>query len=384
MRNNKIAVLLLALFLWLVPAQAIFAQDLDVAGSAALLMEASTGQILYEKNADQPLPPASITKLMTLLVAFEALEKGLIEWDETVVASEAAWRMGGSEMFLDVNQEVTVGELITGISVVSANDGCIALAEHLYGSEEAFVRVMNERAAELGLTQSSFRNSTGIPAPGHMMSARDIAVLARHLINTFPKILEIESQRELTFNDIRQFNRNPLLGRFPGADGLKTGWTDEAGYCLVGTAQQDGLRMISVVLGAANEEERFVSSRELLNYGFRNFRMVTVAGEQDVVGEVEVRDGREKSVKTVPKQEVRVLVPIGREDDLETVVRGEETLTAPLEAGTTAGTLEVRLDNRVLAVEEVVTASEVQRAGFFARLFRAIARFLSGLLSRRG
>lgn len=383
MKNNRIAILLLAVLILLMPS-GVFAQEFDVAGSAAILMEASTGQVVFEKNGNQPLPPASITKLMTLLVAFEAMDKGQIGWDDTVIVSEAAWRMGGSELFLDINQEVTVGELITGISVVSANDGCIALAEHLYGSEEAFVRVMNERAAELGLTQSSFRNSTGIPAPGHVMSARDIAVLSRHLINTYPRILELESQRELTFNNIRQFNRNPLLGRFPGADGLKTGWTDEAGYCLVGTAKQDDLRMISVVLGTANEDERFTASRELLNHGLRNFRLAVAAGEQDIVGEMEVRGGREKSVEIVPQKEVRVVVPAGRENDLETVIANEKTLTAPLAAGTPAGTLEVRLDGRVLATEEVVTATEVQRAGLFTRIFRAIAGFISGLFSRRG
>lgn len=358
------------------------AQEFDSSAGVAALMEASTGQFLYLKNADEALPPASITKVMTLLLAFEALESGQVDWEDTVIVSEAAWRMGGSQMFLNVNQEVTYGDLVTGISVVSANDGSVALAEHLYGSEAAFVQRMNLRAAELGLTRTRFHNSTGIPAPGHEMSARDIAVLSRHLIVSFPRILELETMREFTFNNIRQYNRNPLLGKFPGADGLKTGWTEEAGFCLAGTAEQDGVRMISVVLNTADDTERLTASQELLNHGFRNFKLTTVATEGMVVGEAQVKNGKQQTVALSTTEEVNVIVPTGREDEIERVVTSPKDLEAPVEAGTEAATLEIRLGDETLATTELVTTEDVARANIFVRLFRAIGQFFRGLIKR--
>jgi len=235
----------------------------ESSAESAILIDAVTGQVLYEKNPDTAMPPASITKIMTLLIGFEALEQEKVKWDDQIIISEKAWRTGGSEMFLLVGDKVSFSDIMTGISVVSANDGCVALAEHLYGSEEAFAEVMNNRAQELGLSNSKFVNSNGLPAEGHVMSARDISTLARHLILKHPKILELESQTEFTYNGILQYNRNPLLGVFPGADGLKTGWTDEAGYCIVGTAQQNDQRLIGVVLKTKNENERSKAIQEL-------------------------------------------------------------------------------------------------------------------------
>ncbi|MBS4030204.1 MAG: D-alanyl-D-alanine carboxypeptidase [Clostridiales bacterium] len=380
MIRKRILPLLLIIAL-LIPATA-SAQEFDSSAGVAALMEASTGQFLYLKNADEALPPASITKVMTLLLAFEALESGQVAWEDTVIVSEAAWRMGGSQMFLDVNQEVSYGDLVTGISVVSANDGSVALAEHLYGSEAAFVQRMNLRAAELGLTRTRFQNSTGIPAPGHEMSARDIAVLSRHLILTFPRILELETMREFTFNNIRQYNRNPLLGKFPGADGLKTGWTEEAGFCLAGTAEQDGVRMISVVLNTANETERLTASSELLTHGFRNFKLTTAVAEGMVVGEAEVKNGKQQSVFLSTTEEVNVVVPIGREEEIELVVTSPKDLEAPVDAGTEAATLEIRLGEETLATTQLVTTEDVARANIFVRLLRAVGQFFRGLIKR--
>jgi len=372
---------LLILSLNIFPVSAEPAAVFDVAAGAAVLLEASTGQVLFDKGSGTPLPPASITKLMTLLLALEAVEQGQVTWDEPVIVSERAWRMGGSEMFLKIGQEVTFGNLLTGISVVSANDACIAVAEHLAGSEEAFVQRMNERAAALGLTSSSFRNSSGIPAPGHQMSARDIAVLSQHLLQEHPTVLELYAKREFTFNDIRQFNRNPLLGRFPGADGLKTGWTDEAGYCLVGTAVQDGVRLISVVLNTAGEQERLTATKELLNYGFRNFTLHTVAAPGALVGEgVPVRDGRKLLAAVTGTEEIRVLLPAGRTpDELELATTGIKDLQAPVAAGTGAATLEVRLDGVTLTAAELVTAEPIERANVFVRLLRAISGLFRNL-----
>jgi D-alanyl-D-alanine carboxypeptidase (penicillin-binding protein 5/6) len=376
-----VSTLLLTVFFGILPVSAAPATVFDVAAGSAVLVEVSTGQLLFDKGADIPLPPASITKLMTLLLALEAVEKGQVAWDDPVIVSERAWRMGGSEMFLKIGQEVTFGDLLTGISVVSANDACIAVAEHLAGSEEIFVQRMNKRASELGMTNSSFVNSSGIPATGHQMSARDIALLSRYLVQKHPKVLELYAKREFTFNDIRQFNRNPLLGRFPGADGLKTGWTDEAGYCLVGTAVQDGIRLISVVLNTAGEQERLTATQKLLNYGFRNFELHTAAAAGDHIGEgVPVRDGRKPFVPVTSKEDIRVMVPAGRQPaDLELLIAETADLLAPVKAGTSAATLEVRLDGITLATAELVTAEDISRANLFVRLLRAVSRLFLNL-----
>jgi len=384
MAKKRLPALILSLILLLVPAAEVGAVSFDVKAGAALLMEFSTGQVLFEKNADRPLPPASITKLMTLLLAFEALQNGQANWNDNVVISERAWRMGGARMFVEVNTEVQFGNLVTGVSVVSGNDASVAVAEHLAGSEEAFVRRMNERALELGLTRTRFYNSSGIPAPGHEMSARDIATLARHLILNHPKILEIESLREFTFNNIRQFNRNPLLGRFRGADGLKTGWTQEAGYCLVGTAEQEGVRLISVILLAESDQARLRASSELLNHGFRDFRLVVAAQPGDRVGEVPVSGGKEVTTGVTVAEALPVVVPTGRQGDLELLFTPKTLLQAPVAAGKEAGRLEVRLNGEVIATAPAVTAGPVDRANIFVRFFRRLAQLFTSLFRRAG
>ncbi|HHV58974.1 MAG TPA: D-alanyl-D-alanine carboxypeptidase [Clostridiaceae bacterium] len=344
--------------------------EFDVDAQSAILIEASTGQVVFEKNADIPMPPASITKIMTLFLAFEALDKGDITWEDQVVVSEDAWRMDGSEMFLNIGTKVSVGDLITGISVVSANDGCIALAEYLYGSEKAFVEAMNKKAKELGLKNTQFKNSNGLPAEGHYMSARDIAILARELITRHPRILELESMREFTYNGIKQYNRNPLLGVFPGADGLKTGWTEEAGYCLVGTAVQNDMRMISVVLKTENEEQRLKASRELLSYGFRNFEKATLVWADSVIGERPVKDGKELSVEVIAKDDISAVVPIDSKDKVEKIAEYSKELVAPVSKGEVVGTLKLELDGRLLGQTDILVNQDVARAGFFVRLFR--------------
>ncbi|HOQ36094.1 MAG TPA: D-alanyl-D-alanine carboxypeptidase family protein [Acetivibrio sp.] len=356
-----------------------FAQ-FESSAESAILIDAVTGQVLYEKNSDIAMPPASITKIMTLLIGFEALEREKVKWDDQVVVSEKAWRTDGSEMFLLVGDKVSIGDIMTGISVVSANDGCIALAEHLYGSEEAFVEVMNNRARELGLTNSKFANSNGLPAEGHVMSARDISTLARHLILNYPKILELESQTEFTYNGIRQYNRNPLLGVFPGADGLKTGWTDEAGYCIVGTAQQNGQRLIGVVLKTKNESERSKAIQELLNYGFKNFKSLTVKNTGDVVDAINVKSSKTSSVPLKVDKSISVIIPVDQENNLETVVlKSTDFLVAPVASDTEVGTIEVRLNGTTLGSSTVSTLEGAERMGFFGWIFKSIGDFFKSL-----
>jgi D-alanyl-D-alanine carboxypeptidase (penicillin-binding protein 5/6) len=356
------------------------AQEFGTAAESAILMDSATGKILFEKNSDIPMPPASITKIMTLLIGFEALERGDAHWDDKVHISERAYQKEGSTMFLEIGKQATYEEIINGISVVSANDGCIALAEHLYGSEEAFVRIMNQKAKEIGLTNSQFKNSTGLPDEGHHMSARDIAILARYLINKFPGILEIESKREFTYDGITQNNRNPLLGTFEGADGLKTGWTTEAGYCLVGTAKRGDMRLISVVLRTQDLQERLRTSTELLNYGFKNFEYVTVHKAGDIVEQMDVKNGKELNVPLKVTKDVTVLIPIVKKDEIKTsVIKDKELLEAPVSANTTAGTLKVELDGELLAEVEIAVAEDVERAGFFEVIWRSIINFFRSL-----
>ena len=368
------------ILLSLTPPAAAEETKFESIAESAFLMEASSGKILYEKNADVALPPASITKIMTLLLAFEALDKGDVKWDDLVTISEKAWRMEGSKMFLEVGTKVPFGEILTGTSVVSANDGCVAIAEHLYGSVEAFVQQMNKRAQEIGLTKTHFMNTNGLPEEGHRMSARDIGVLAQYLITHYPKILEIESLREFTFNGILQYNRNPLLGVFPGADGLKTGWTDEAGYCLVGTAEQDGMRLISVVLNTKNDDERLAASTELFNYGYKNFELYKVIKADETIEEANVKNGKELKVPIRVSSDVIVVVPTVRKSDVVmSTTLEKEPIQAPVAKGTVVGNVEVRLDDEVLTTAEVSTSKDVEKAGFFEILFRSIGNFFRSL-----
>ncbi|HHX75215.1 MAG TPA: D-alanyl-D-alanine carboxypeptidase [Firmicutes bacterium] len=369
-------ILALLLFCVAFPAAA---QDFASTADYAVLIEAETGQVLYEKNGDTPRPPAIITKIMTLLLAFEALERGDITWDQTTVVSERAWRVEGSEMFLEVDTEVTVEELISGISIVSANDGCIAIAELIAGSEDAFVARMNKRARELGMQNTNFRNSTGLPADNHHMSANDIALLARELINRFPKVLEFESQQEYTYGGIKQYNHNPLLGRFEGADGLKTGWTPESGYSLVGTAVRNNMRLISVVLNTNSNEERLLASQSLLSHGFTNFELAEVAKAGTVYGELPVKDGNPQTVPLTVAQNYQAVIPRDSQKELEYKVAGGKTLTAPVEEGIEAATLELVHQGKTIASTPLVTAGEVKKANIFVRLFRSLVNFIKSL-----
>ena len=375
---KKCLAIILALLLFCVAFPAA-AQDFETSADYAVLMEAKTGRLLYEKNGDVPRPPASITKIMTLLLAFEALERGDISWDQTTTVSERAWRIEGSEMFLEVDMEVTVEELISGISIVSANDGCVAIAELIAGSEDAFVARMNKRAKELGLQNTSFQNSTGLPADNHYMSAKDIAILARELINRFPKILEFESQREYTYGGIKQYNHNPLLGRFEGADGLKTGWTPESGYSLVGTAVRNNMRLISVVLNTESDEERLLASQSLLSHGFTNFELAEVAKAGTVYGELPVKDGSPQTVPLTVAANYETVIPRESLEELEYKVTEEKTLTAPVEEGIEAATLELVYEGKTVASTPLVTAGAVKKANIFVRLFRALINFIKNL-----
>lgn len=355
--------------------------EFESTASSAILIEASTGQVLYEKNSEVSMPPASITKIMTLLLGFEAISKGAAKWDDLVSISEKAWKMEGSKMFLQVGTKVSYRDIISGISIDSANDGCIALAEHLYGSESAFVSVMNQRAKEIGMTNSTFKNSTGLPEEGHRLTAKDIATLSRYLILNYPEILEIESKTEFTFNNIRQFNRNPLLGVFEGADGLKTGWTEEAGYCLAATAKQNDIRLIAVILNTKDESERKSAGQAILTYGFKNFKMLEYKKSGDLVDSISVGNGKKTTAQLKLDSDINLMVPINREKDLQTVIfKNSPSISAPVNIGTPAGKLEVKLDGITLASSGLSTAESIPKAGFFQRIINGLRNLFISML----
>ncbi|MDD4189283.1 MAG: D-alanyl-D-alanine carboxypeptidase [Eubacteriales bacterium] len=382
--KKKVKILMTAFLITILifPQSSFAAGRFDTPAKSAILTEFSTGTVLFEKDSDMALPPASITKLMTLLLCYEAVENGSANWDDQVYVSEKAWKAEGTRMFLEVGSKAPFRDIIKGISVQSANDGCIAVAEHISGSEESFAKLMNRRAAELGMTASTFKNSSGLPAEGHKMSARDIATLARYLITSYPEILEIESMTEYTYNNIVQYNRNPLLGEYDGADGLKTGWTNEAGYCIAGTAERDGMRLIAVVLNTKDDSERFDATVKILDYGFNNYKIVNAIKKGNLISTIPVAKGKQLEVELRAVSDLDVVVAINRIDDI--VLEPSfvtEKLTAPVTEGTVAGKVAVMLDEVILAEEEIETIADVEKAGFFELLFRSIKEFFRNLFN---
>ena len=354
----------------------------EIEAEAVVLMEFSRGEIIYAHGADEPLPPASLTKVMTLLLAYEALDEGRVQWDDDVTISEKAWRTGGSQMYLDVNQVVSFGELLTGIATISANDACVAVAEYLSGSEDNFVAEMNRKAQELGLTNTLFQNTSGLPHEDHYSSALDMARIAHYYINRFPEALTLHSQEEYTFNEILQYNRNPLLGRFPGADGLKTGHTAAAGYCLIATAQQNGMRFIAVVMNSDTRGTRLRDSDILLNYAFRNYTLHSVFTTGEEVAVVEINGGTIRQTGVQVGEAVEVVIPFHRQDDLQIKLDYPEKILAPLTKHEIIGTAEIYLDDVRLSETSLVTADDVEKAGFFELRWRSLKDFITSMWSR--
>ena len=355
--------------------------EIELKAETAVLIEAETGTVLYAKAADKPMAPASLTKIMTLLLAMEELERGRVEWDTPITASQRTWETGGSTMFLNIGQSATFRQMIQGIAIVSANDACVAVAEHLLGSEAAFVQQMNRRAAELGLKNTNFTNTHGLHHPDQYMSALDAANLAAYFIKTQPEAAAYQSEREFTFNEIRQFNRNPLLGAFPGADGVKTGSTPEAGMLLVASSMQEGMRLVSVVMNTASDQERKEDSEVLLSYGFRNYELVTLHETGAIAAFAAVNRGRIRELPLVARQPVAAVAPRGDENHAFTErLILSNPVEAPVEAGELIGNLQmIGPDGRVVSETELFAAEAVERLGFFRHLLRLAGNFLAGL-----
>jgi D-alanyl-D-alanine carboxypeptidase (penicillin-binding protein 5/6) len=333
-----------------------------------IIMDFDSGRVLAEENADQSYEPASITKLMTAYAIFNELESGKISLTDMVTISEKAWRTAGSRMFVEVGKLVSVEDLIQGMIVESGNDATVALAEYVAGSEDTFAALMNRHAESLGLKGSHFVNSTGLPDPNHKMTAHDIATLAAALIRRFPQYYKWYSQKEFTYNNITQHNRNKLLWQDDSVDGMKTGFTDSAGYCLVTSAKKDGMRLITVVLGTASPNARVDASQALLNYGFRFFETHKLYDAGTSLATSRIWKGSTDMVSLGLASPLYVTIPRGRYDALKATMKVDNRIMAPVEKGTALGSVQVKLDDDVVAELPLTSLETVAEGSFLHRM----------------
>ncbi|WP_346799266.1 D-alanyl-D-alanine carboxypeptidase family protein [Halomonas sp. Bachu 37] len=352
----------------------------QLAASAWILMDADSGRVLVEHNADERLPPASLTKLMTAYLIERELDRGTINLDDMINISEHAWRTGGSKMFIEVGTQVQLDDLLHGIIIVSGNDASVAMAEHLAGGEAPFADLMNQHATRLGMHNTNFVNPTGLPGENHYSSARDMALLSQHIINDYPEHYAIYSQRNFTFGEISQPNRNRLLWRDPTVDGLKTGWTEEAGYGLVASAKRDGMRLISVVMGTSSEEARAQETQKLLSYGFRYYETLNLYERGAVLTTPRIWGGSSNEVRVGVDEAVHMTLPRNRNEELTARLDIRSDLTAPISVGEEVGTLEVHMGEEVVGERPLVALEDIEEGGFFKRMFDHVRRFFSDLL----
>jgi len=345
--------LLIAVLAFLAPLMALAQMPVpsapELGARGFILVDHQSGQTLAEKNSDERMDPASITKLMTAYAVFRALRTGEIALQDQVLISEKAWRTAGSRMFIEVNTRVSIENLLQGMIVQSGNDASVALAEHLAGTEATFAQVMNQYAAELGMLNTQYKNSTGLPAEEHYTSASDIARLARAIVAEFPEYYKWYSQKEFTYNQISQKNRNSLLWADPSVDGMKTGMTEAAGYCLVSSAQRDDMRLIAVILGTKSPSARSKDSQALLNYGFRFFETRLLYPAGGAVAEARVWKGDSERTDLGLKDDMFVTIPRGSYEQLQAKVELPTQLVAPVDRSTKLGTVRINLDQKTVA-----------------------------------
>jgi serine-type D-Ala-D-Ala carboxypeptidase (penicillin-binding protein 5/6) len=353
----------------------------DVAASSYLLIDADTGKVLVEHNSHQPLPPASLTKIMTTYIAEVELESGRIKMSDQVPISVKAWQTPGSRMFIREGTAVSVEDLLRGVIVQSGNDASVALAEHVAGSESAFADMMNQQAVALGMTNSQFQNATGLPAENHYTSAWDLAVLTRELIRRFPEHYAIYAERSFTYNDIEQPNRNRLLWRDRTVDGVKTGHTEAAGYCLVASALRGNMRLISVVMGTASDEARMRESQKLLSYGFRYFETQRLYEAGVPLKTAELWYGVNDAVELGVAEDVYVTIPRGHYEELQAELQVPNVIEAPVAAGQEIGELRLRLADETVLRVPLVALADTEEGGLFSRLGDGVYLFFRNLLS---
>ncbi|HHW42932.1 MAG TPA: D-alanyl-D-alanine carboxypeptidase [Desulfotomaculum sp.] len=348
---------------------------MDTTAESAVLMEAQSGQVLWSKNPDKELPMASVTKIMTLLLAVEAVEQGKVSLKDRVVASENAWEMGGSQIYLEPGEEFSFEEMLIAVAVGSANDASVAVAEHLMGSEEAFVEAMNQRAKKLGLQHTRFVNSTGLPARGHYTSARDMAAIMRECLK-YPLFRRISSiyEYDLRGGKFKLWNTNKLLKWYEGVDAGKTGWTNEAKYCLASSAERDGLRLIAVVLGTPEPRSHFRESIKLYKYGFARYKVLNLMPAGATVKSLPVSKGVSNRVDAVTAGRVSVVVPKGEDKGFTTRVELPERVTAPVAKGQPLGYCVVLKNNQEVQRVPLVAGSEVKKASLVQQINKVFTR----------
>ncbi|GJM12906.1 MAG: D-Ala-D-Ala carboxypeptidase [Pseudohongiella sp.] len=364
-------------------APAIIPRPPEIAGTSYILIDAKTGHVIIEENADEALPPASLTKIMTAYVATEEILNGNLALTDEVHISEKAWRMEGSKMFVGVDTMVSVEDLLRGIIIQSGNDASVAIAEHIAGSEDAFADMMNQYAEVLGMSQSFFMNVSGLDTELYYntMSARDLSLLAKATINRHAEFYPMYAEREFTYNDIRQSNRNTLLFRDRNVDGMKTGWTDAAGYCLVASAERDGMRLISVVMGTASEEARAIETQKLLTYGFRYYETHKLYDADQVLTNVPIFSGAQNAVDLGIEDEVYITIPRGQSEAMTATVDVDEVIRAPLSDRQIMGEVRVVLDDNLLYQGDVVSMQAVEQGGILKRFVDWITLLFSSMFS---
>ena len=367
---KKILISLLLLFPVIVYAE----EDLAPNAKSAIMIEASTGEILFQKNKDEKLPPASMTKMMSMLLIIEEIEKGNLKWDEVITASSNAASMGGSQIFLEAGEKMTVEEMLKGISIASGNDATVAMAERISGSEESFVKKMNDKVKELGLKNTHFSNATGLTIDNHYSSAYDMSVIARELVK-HKKILEFTGTyedylRKNTESPFWLVNTNRLVRFYDGVDGLKTGFTKEAGYCLTSTAKRDGMRLITVVMNEETSEKRSADTSRMLDYGFNTYMVENIIDDNSEIGKKEVELGRVKEVKIVPKDNITIL---SKKSDKKRNISYEvevNTIVAPVKKGDVVGKINIIENNKVISTVDATVLEDIDKANIFIVLLR--------------
>lgn len=349
--------------------------------TAYLLMDANSGQVLVEKNPDKRIPPASLTKMMTSYVAVHEIMMGNIQKDDKVLVSVNAWKRGGSRMFIREGTEVSIMDLLRGVIIQSGNDASVALAEHIAGSEESFAGLMNQYAQRFGLGNTNFINATGLPDKNHYSSARDLAVLARHIIQDHPDYYGLYAEKYFKYNDIRQPNRNKLLWRNPNVDGLKTGHTEEAGFCLTASAKKEGMRLIAVVMGTNSTATRAVEAQKLFNYGFRFYETHELYKAGDKLQTVDIWKGKENTLDVILPEGVSLTLPRGGKEKLKAKIKIDKYITAPVKEGQKLGQLSIELNGEVMATKKLVAKNAIAKSGFFSRLWDGILMFFTQIFS---
>ncbi len=378
---KKLAV---TLILILTLSSTVFAEPPQIDAKSYILMEASTGVILSENNSEEPLPPASVTKIMTLLIIYDSVASGKIKWEDMVTVSEHASSMGGSQIFLEPNEQQSVQTLTKSIAIASANDAAVAMAEHIGGSEENFVNLMNEKAKQLGMKNTTFVNACGLDAEGHKMSAKDIALMSRELITKYPDIKQYTTTWQDTIthktskgeSEFGLTNTNKLIKWYPDATGLKTGSTGKALYCLSGTAKRDNMELIAVVMAAPDPKIRFQTTMKLLDYGFANYKLQQGLKENEVAGEVNIQKGMEDSVKAVVASQINVVTPKENNSEINYKIELLENIKAPVKKGDKVGEVIYFTNGNEIARANLIAQKDVEKANFFKNLSSLIYSFL--------